>query len=371
MAANACPPYDLPRFADRPLQHDTGDNLMRQLARHALAATSLVLGLATGPALAQADKPLELRFSSGAPPKGNPWAEQIERFARDVEDASRGDLKLQLFLGAQLGNEPDTMQQVARGRIDMAWVSASGAAVVLPELALLSLPFYFRDRAELDCVLDRHLAVPVSGLLEAKGVKFLNWGELGGSHFFGKKAYASPADLRGAKAAIFPNKTQTIFFSHFGANPAVLGVPEWVPGFQTGMIDLVSATITLAQPSGLTKVAPVATQTGASNATGMTVMSKTSFDRLSPARREALLQAVQRHPAAQLRAEVRDFERVLFDAMDQGGGRTVVASAGQRADWRQQTQAIYPQVVKELGPAGESLFKLMEAGRQACAQGQK
>ena len=40
---------------------------------------------AAGVALVQAQaKPIELRYSSGAPPKGNPWVMQIERFAEEV-----------------------------------------------------------------------------------------------------------------------------------------------------------------------------------------------------------------------------------------------------------------------------------------------
>ena len=108
--------------------------------------------------LAQAQaKPIELRYTSGAPPKGNPWAMQIERIAKDVDEESKGELKIQPFLGSQLGSEQDTVQQVARGRIDMGGFSGGSAALVLPEVALLLMPFYFRNAAEVDCVLDNHV----------------------------------------------------------------------------------------------------------------------------------------------------------------------------------------------------------------------
>ena len=86
-------------------------------------------------------KPVELRYTSGAPPKGNPWVMQIERFAKEVDEESQGELKIVPFLGSQLGSEQDTVQQVARGRIDMGNFSTGSAGLVLPELGLLVMPF--------------------------------------------------------------------------------------------------------------------------------------------------------------------------------------------------------------------------------------
>ena len=56
--------------------------------------SALMLGLAliapAGPAHAQ-PKPVELRYTSGAPPKGNPWAMQVERFVELFLREALGD----------------------------------------------------------------------------------------------------------------------------------------------------------------------------------------------------------------------------------------------------------------------------------------
>ena len=58
-----------------------------------LVSALIVGGALLAPhALVQAQtKPIELRYSSGAPPKGNPWVMQIERFAKDVDEESKGE----------------------------------------------------------------------------------------------------------------------------------------------------------------------------------------------------------------------------------------------------------------------------------------
>ena len=261
----------------------------------ALAGTAL---LAPGAALAQA-KPIELRYSSGAPPKGNPWVMQIERFAKEVDDESKGELKIQPFLGSQLGSEQDTVQQVARGRIDMGGYSGGSAALVLPEVALLLMPFYFRNAAEVDCVLDNHMTKIVDRRPSPRRACSSSAGRSVGSiDMFGKKPFMAPPDLKGAKAAIYANKTQALFFSSMGASVNPLGLPEWIPAFQTGMADVVLTTITYGLPSGLTKVAPVVSRVNAYDSPGLTLMNKGVWDKLSKPHQEAIVRASARNPSS-------------------------------------------------------------------------
>ena len=56
-----------------------------------------------------------------------------------MTEESGGKLKIASFINAQLGNEQDTVQQVARGRIDMGGFSNGAVALLVPELALLGL----------------------------------------------------------------------------------------------------------------------------------------------------------------------------------------------------------------------------------------
>lgn len=337
---------------------------------HTLAAAAAALALLSmqSAVIAQDKKPVELRYSSGAPPKGNPWVTQIERFAKHVEEESKGELKIQPFFGSQLGSEQDTVQQVARGRIDMGGYAAGAAALIVPEVALLLMPFYFRNTAELDCVLDNHMTKLVSDLYEKKGVKFLGWTEVGSIEFFGKKPFIAPKDLNGAKAAIYANKTQSIFFSSLGASPAPLGLPEWIPAFQTGMADVVMTPITFALPSGLTKVAPMATRLGVYDAPALTLMNKGVFDKLPKPLQEALLRANTKVPSSQYRAEVRGFEGVLYGMHEKAGGQVTQGTQEQRDAWRKAVEPIYPQIVKETGGTSDAFFSAMEAGRKACTK---
>jgi TRAP-type transport system periplasmic protein len=332
---------------------------------------SMIAALSMGalPLLAQAQpKPLELRYSSGAPPKGNPWATQIERFVKDIDEESKSTIKVSPFLANQLGSEQDTIQQVARGRIDMGGYSTGSAALIVPEVALLVMPFYFKNTAELDCVLDNHMTPIVRDLFAKKGIQFLNWTEVGTIDMVGKKPYLSPKDLQGAKAISYANKTQAMFFAAHGANANPMGLPEWIPAIQTGLGELVMTPITLALPSGLTKVAPVITRLALYDSPGLTLINKGVYDKMSKDHKDAIERAAARHPSPVMRSEVRNFENVLFGMHEKAGGQAPTITQAQRDEWRKATESIYPQIVKEVGGSAESFFAAMEAGRRACAK---
>ena len=337
---------------------------MKQIALIAAAAAALLLQ--PHGAMAQDKKPVELRYSSGAPPKGNPWATQIERFAKIVDEESKGELKINPFFGSVLGSEQDTVQQVARGRIDMGGYSTGAAALIVPEVVLLATAGMFASVAERDCVLDNHVKGLVTELFDKKGIKFLGWTEVGSIDLFAKKPLTSPKDMNGLKAAAYANKGSMLFYSSLGATPAPLGLPEWIPAFQTGMAEVVGTPITFALPSGLTKVAPVATRLGLAYSPALTLVNKSVFDKMPKPLQEALLRANERIPSSQFRAEVFGFESVLYGMHEKAGGTTVNLTPEQREAWRKALEPNLPVLVADIGGSAKALMALIDVGRKAC-----
>ena len=328
------------------------------------AATALAMMVTAAGAAAQ-QNPVELRYTTGAPDK-TPWVMQLRRFEKDVEEESKGSLKIASFIAAQLGNEQDTMQQIARGRIDMGGFSNGAVALVAPELALLGLPFYFRTTAEQDCVLDNHMTNPVYDLLHKKNVKFIGWTEVGTADLVGKRPFLLPSEVKGLKAAAASNKVSAMTWSTLGANPTPIGITEIASAFQTGLVDVQGTVVTFYLPSGLAKVAPVLSRVELSDAPGIILMNRGAYEKLKPEHKAALDRAAARRTAAQLRQEIRGFEQTLRDMHVKAGGQVVNLTAAQRDEWRKALQPAWPKMVKEVGGDAEKFFKTMEAGRMAC-----
>ncbi|MCW5746321.1 MAG: TRAP transporter substrate-binding protein [Alphaproteobacteria bacterium] len=336
-------------------------DLSRIVSAVLLAATSLCMaGVATG----QDKKPIEFRYTTGAPAK-TPWVMQLERFEKDVDEESKGALKIQSFISAQLGNEQDTVQQVARGRIDMGGFSSGAVALIAPEIALLGLPFYFSSVAQQDCVIDG-MSKEVATLLARKGIRFLGWTEVGTVDVVGKKPYLTPADVKGLKAASASHKVSSGMWSALGANPSPIGITEIASAFQTGLVDVNATVVTFYLPSGLAKAAPVMTRVEMSDAPGIILMNKGVYDRLSADHKSMLDRAVARRSATQLRAEIRGFEETLRGMHVKAGGTIVQTTTDQREQWRKVLEPVWPRMVKDIGGDAEKFFQLMEAGRKTC-----
>ena len=327
----------------------------------ALASIALASSILAFPATAQTPS-VTLRYTTGAPPK-TPWVMQAERLAKDVGEESKGDVKLDVFIAAQLGNEQDTIQQVQRGRIDMGGFSSVAGALLVPEFGLFSLPFYFQSVGEQDCTLDA-LTPAIAELLAPKGVHFLGWAEVGTADIIGKKPFLDPAEVRGIKAAANPHKISAMTWTTLGANANPLGITEIVSAFQTGMVEVQTQVVTFYLPSGLAKVAPVLTRMNISNTPGIVIINKDIFGKLTADQRGALERAHARVPAPQTRQEIRGFEQVLRDMHVKAGGQVVQATPEQRDLWRKALQPAWPEMVKAVG--GEAFFAKLEAGRATC-----
>jgi TRAP-type transport system periplasmic protein len=325
-------------------------------------AASLLLGTA---AFAQGT-PIDIKYASTAPPK-TVWATQVERFASDVTEASKGALKINAFLGAQLGSEQDTIQQVARGRIEMGGFSLTAGSLLVPELSLLSIPFYFRDAKEQDCVLD---SAPIlkytADSFAAKGVQFMGWSEVGTTHFMGKKPILAPDDIKGLKARSQPSKIGAYIWTSFGANPNPLPVTEWNSAHQTGLVDVADVSPTYYHFAGLGKIAPVITLSAHQDLAGVIVMNKAFYDKLTPEQKAAADASRVKNPDTKLRAEVRGFEEKILEMHKAGGGQVVAMSDAQRSVWQKAMEPQFTKIVADVGGDSASLWGLMQDQLKTC-----
>lgn len=327
------------------------------------AATAALLATSLTVATAQTT---EIKYASTAPPK-TVWAMQVERFASVVTEASKGSLKINAFLGGQLGNEQDTIQQIARGRIDMGGFSLTAGSLIVPELSVLSIPFLFKTPAEQDCVLDSQpiLDYTTKGFA-AKGVHFLSWSEVGTTHFFGKKPILTPDDIRGMKARSQPSKIGAYIWTTFGANPNPLPTSEWNSAMQTGLAEVADSGPTYYHFAGLGKIAPVMTLSAHQDLAGVVVINKALYDKLSAEQKDAINASRKAAPDAQLRAEVRGFEDKILEMHKQGGGQVVPMSDAQREVWRKAMEPQFQKIVTDVGGDSARLWGLVQDALKTC-----
>src|ERR1044072_3277698 len=95
-----------------PMQAYSGGNM--SYWKRFTAATLFAAGLLVGSAEAQT-----VLRSSDTHPDGYPTVEAVKYFGQLVEERTEGRYKVEVYFGAQLGQEADTIEQVRAGVIDL------------------------------------------------------------------------------------------------------------------------------------------------------------------------------------------------------------------------------------------------------------
>ena len=105
-------------------------------------------------------------------PSGSPWDHALRELAADWNRISGGRVRLKVYMGGIVGDEPDMLRKMRIGQLQAAALTALGLNYVSPEILVLSVPFLIRDDGELDYVLERTRPF-FTELLEEQGFKVL------------------------------------------------------------------------------------------------------------------------------------------------------------------------------------------------------
>src|SRR5258705_11185651 len=145
---------------------------MRMYYRCALALAMAI----TTVAVAHAQATLKMNISGA---QNSPYGVAIDTFAREVDKRTSGRYKIQNFYAGALGAERESIEGIQLGTLDLTMTSTGPVPNFVPEVAILDIPFLFRDYAHARAVLDGPIGQDLLTKFDAKGIKALAWGENG------------------------------------------------------------------------------------------------------------------------------------------------------------------------------------------------
>ncbi|MDR1835529.1 MAG: TRAP transporter substrate-binding protein [Fusobacteriaceae bacterium] len=172
-----------------------------------------------------------------AQPVGNPRYVSLEKFAKDVNERTKGAVTVEVFGEGQLGTEKEMLEQVVAGTIQGM---RGGQFDFSPRLLMFTLPFLTNTRAEVTALLSSDLAKKVSAEAEEKtGTVMINLCDAGGYRQFsnGKRRIAKPADLVGLKMRTNGMKTIDMTFQAMGATTVAIPYADLYMALKTGVCD--------------------------------------------------------------------------------------------------------------------------------------
>ncbi len=171
-------------------------------------------------------------------PDGYPNTVALDKFAELVAAKTDGRVTVKNFHGGVLGSQPDAIEQVRIGALDVGNFNLGPIGPIAPEANVVSLPFIFKDMAHMHRVLDGEGGQKISDGMAAKGLMALAWYDSGARSFYNSvKPINTPEDVAGLKVRVMNNDLYSGMIEQLGGNPTPMAFSEVYQSLSTGVVD--------------------------------------------------------------------------------------------------------------------------------------
>jgi TRAP-type transport system periplasmic protein len=292
--------------------------------------------------------------------------EHWQSFERRAVAAGGGDIGIKMLIHGELGSEENIVSGLRRGRVQYANLSALIASTIVPELAVLYMPYLFESREEADYVLDTYLTREYSKLLAQRGLELIVLYDLDFQQIWSrKKPILVPADARGMRFRVAASKSAELLGRSIGADLIPLPFADIIPSLQTGLIEAGENGVTLYSRTGTAPEAPHLTITDHSLAMSIIVADKRWWDRLEPRLQKILRES---YPgAAQIRREVRAEIEADYAQAAKLKYRVYRLTPAQRAQWIATTRPTHNELLRTAGGDSMRIYAGIQQSRKAYA----
>jgi TRAP-type transport system periplasmic protein len=280
----------------------------------ALLAATLLLQ----PALAAAAEPKPIKLGAIVP-SGSVWDKELKTLAAEAQKRTQGRVTFRLFLGGTAGDDADIVRKMRNRQLHAATLTVDGLTALDKGFSVFSVPRFFGSFEELFHV-TRGLTPTLSERLDQKGYVFLGWGYGGWVYLFSKKPVYTVDDVKKLKLFVWAGGETSMvqWWKNNGFEPVVLPSTEMMTGLQTGMIEALPAPPLAAVALQWYRQAPHMFDLPFGQLIGATVISKKTWQELSPAD-QAAVRELARQMEQRLEKAIPAQDRQAVEEMQKRG----------------------------------------------------
>ncbi|MBO0718299.1 MAG: TRAP transporter substrate-binding protein [Rhizobiales bacterium] len=185
-------------------------------------------------------------------------------FSAKLKQLSGGQMAVDQYPGAQLGQEPQLLQLVKSGDLDFAIVSSANTATISPQAGIMSLHFLFRGPDHMiKALADQKVYEAIHDMIDqtTQGLHVIGLGTQGLRNMYSKKEIHSLDDLKGLKVRVQATATEDATFAAYGAQTVHMPFGSVYTSLQTGVVDVGENSINVYLINRHYEVAPVLSMT--------------------------------------------------------------------------------------------------------------
>lgn len=317
-----------------------------------LAGLALALGLGA----AQADT---IKIATVAP-DGTAWMRELRAGAEAVKTRTEGRVEVKYYPGGVMGDPATVLRKVKIGQLQGGAFTGGEISGVDPDAQLYSLPFLFKDQAEVEAVRAK-LDDKVKASFEANGFVALGLSGGGFAYLMSTKDIKSRDDLKAAKVWVPQgDHIADVAFKSAGVSPTPLPLADVYTSLQTGLIDTAANT-----PAGAiafqwhTKIKHIV-DLPITYVMGVLIVDKKAVDKLAAAD-QAVLREEMSKAFAKLDQINRDDNAKALDTLKGQGIALYAPNAEEQKVWQSVGVDARKQLEGEKAVTPELLKQLMDA----------
>jgi tripartite ATP-independent transporter DctP family solute receptor len=208
-------------------------------------------------------------------------------FAEAVEKRTNGQIKVTIYPNNALGSPPEVLEQNILGAVDMSLPTQGQLGKYSQKFNCVMLPFVFKNYAQADKVLDGPFVKWAVPDLDKAGLVFLSNWEWGFRNLTNSKRPVNvPADVKGLKIRTPPELPTQAAMEALGAVVATINFNELQMALKQGVVDGQENPIAVIYSNKIYETQKYLAMTGHNYNTMVHVISKKTWDRLTPAQQK-------------------------------------------------------------------------------------
>ncbi|MBF0278382.1 MAG: TRAP transporter substrate-binding protein [SAR324 cluster bacterium] len=169
---------------------------------------------------------------------GYPNTVGMDKFAEILKERTNGRITLKMFHSGVLGSQPDAIEQVRVGGLQIGNFNMGPMGPIIPEANVLSLPFIFKDTPHMFRVMNGAAGEQINAGMAKKGLIGLAWYDSGARSFYTtKKPVTEPKDVQGMKIRVMNNDLYVGMIAALGGNGTPMAFSEVFTSLKQGVVD--------------------------------------------------------------------------------------------------------------------------------------
>jgi len=275
-------------------------------------------------------------------PDDHPITEGAYEFARLVEEATDGRIKIEIFSASALGSEREQLQSVQAGGLDFFRPNSSALTDFGADpMGVLALPFIFENREHQWNALNGPAGEEILQSVEEfiGGMKGLTYYDDGARHMFTQgSAVESVEDMSGLKIRVPENAIFMDMISAFNADPTPINYAELYSALQTGIVDGAENTIAGYLTNSFYEVAENFSLTSHVASPGVVVVSEMTWNKLS-AEDQAIIEEAAQQSSEFVRTQTEKFEEEALAELEELGANII--QFDDLSSWQAEVSGLY------------------------------